>query len=215
MKETYSTPAEFEYIKDKKDDNHKNKKKGSNSNGKEEVSFFKSLLIDLLIAFALAFLIINIIRPTIVKQTSMQNTFQPNDYVFMYKLAYIGDKTPQRGDVVIFKSELVNEETGDDKLLIKRVIGLPGDEIVIKNNQLYLNGEAYYEDYIKDGITTSGDNPSEAKKLIVPQGEYYCMGDNRLVSLDSRYKEVGTIKESQIEGKAVIRLYPFDKIKTF
>lgn len=182
---------------------------------KEEPSFWKSLLTDLIIAGVLAFAIINVVRPTIVKQTSMQNTFQPNDYVIMYKLAYAGDKTPQRGDVVIFQSEIENEETGKDKLLIKRVIGLPGDTIKIEDGKVYLNGELFEEDYIKDGYTPAGNTPAEGELFAVPEDEYFCMGDNRVVSLDSRYTEVGTITEDQIEGKAVLRLFPFNKIHTF
>lgn len=191
--------------------------KGDNKNPdvKEEPSFIKSLLIDILIAAVIAGIVLFFVRPTIVKQTSMQNTFQPNDYVIMYKRAYSGDKTPQRGDVVIFQSELVNEETGGDKLLIKRVIGLPGDEISIIGSQVYLNGEPYYEDYLKDGFTPAIEIPQEGESFIVPDDLYYCMGDNRVVSMDSRYSEIGCVSEEQIQGKAVLRLFPFNKIKKF
>lgn len=179
---------------------------------KKEPSFLKSLVIDVAIAAVLAGTILFFVRPTVVKQTSMLETFQPNDYLIMYKRAYTGDKTPQRGDVVIFQSDLVNEETGGDKLLIKRVIGLPGDEICIKNEQLYVNGEAQHEDYIKDGYTPAIENPVEGETLTVPDGEYYCMGDNRVVSVDSRYSEVGTVSKDQIKGKIILRLFPFNKI---
>ena len=182
---------------------------------KEEPSFFKSLLIDILIAAVIAAGILFFVRPTVVKQTSMLDTFQPNDYVIVYKRAYSGDKTPQRGDVVIFQSELVNEETGGDKLLIKRVIGLPGDTIRIENMQVYLNGDPLVEDYTKDGITPAIEIPQEGETFTVPEDHYYCMGDNRMVSVDSRYSEVGCITEEQIMGKAVLRLFPFNKIKTF
>lgn len=186
-----------------------------NKEKKEEPSFLKTFLVDLVIAGILAFAIVNVVRPTIVKQTSMQDTFQPNDYVIMYKLAYAGDKTPQRGDVVVFQSDLPNEETGKDKLLIKRVIGLPGDTIQIKNGKVLLNGKIYQEDYIKDGYTPAGNTPAEGEIFTVPDEEYFCMGDNRVVSLDSRYSEVGTVTEEQMVGKAVLRLYPFNKIKRF
>ena len=183
---------------------------------KKEPSMIKSLLIDAAIAAGIAFIIVTFIaRPTIVKQSSMENTFMENDYVFLSKLAYSGDKTPQRGDVVVFKSDLINEEDGDSKLLIKRVIGLPGDTIQIKNDQLILNGEAYHEEYIKDGITPPGNSPADGEIFTVPENEYYCMGDNRVVSLDSRYSDVGTITEEEIVGKAVLRLFPFDKIQKF
>lgn len=186
-----------------------------NPDTKEDPSFIKSLLIDILIAAIIAGIVLFFVRPTIVKQTSMQDTFQPNDYVIMYKRAYSGDKTPQRGDVVIFQSELVNEETGGDKLLIKRIIGLPGDEVSIIDSQLYLNGEPYYEDYLKDGFTPAIEVPQDGESFTVPDNMYYCMGDNRVVSMDSRYSEIGCVSEEQIQGKAVLRLFPFNKIKKF
>lgn len=138
----------------------------------------------------------------------MQPTFNPNDYVILYKRAY-SNKMPKRGDVIVFESSIL-DQNGKDKLLIKRVIGLPGDIITIKDDKLYINGNIYEEDYLKDGIT-----PGLVDNLKVPDGEFFVMGDNRVVSLDSRSEEVGTIKKSRIRGKAVIRLFPFNKIKTF
>lgn len=170
--------------------------------------FTKDLLKDILIAVILASIILFFIRPTVVKQTSMQPTFNPNDYVILYKRAY-SKKMPKRGDVIVFESSL-HDQNGKDKLLIKRVIGLPGDIITIADNRLYINGNIYEEDYLKDGIT-----PGFVDNLKVPDGEFFVMGDNRVVSLDSRSAEVGTIKKSRIRGKAVIRLFPFNKIKVF
>jgi len=168
--------------------------------------FTKSLIKDILIAAAIAALILAFIRPTIIKQTSMEPTLEENDYVIMYKLAY-KNHDPKRGDIIIFESDL-KDDNGDDKLLIKRVIGVPGDVITIKNDQLYINGEAYKEDYLKDGITTGN-----IEDLTVPSGKYFVMGDNRVVSVDSRYSEVGFVSKDSIKGKAVVRLFPFNKIK--
>lgn len=181
---------------------------------KQEPSFFKSLITDIAIAAVIAGAVLFFVRPTIVKQTSMLETLQPNDYLIMYRRAYSGDKTPERGDIVIFQSDLVNEEDGKDKLLIKRVIGLPGDVISIVNSQVYINGEEYKEDYLADGITPVVDIPTEGESYTVPEGEYFCMGDNRVVSIDSRSSEVGCVSKDQIKGKAVLRLFPFNKITT-
>ncbi|MBQ0005207.1 MAG: signal peptidase I [Clostridiales bacterium] len=167
--------------------------------------FAKSLVVDVVIAVLLASAVLFFVKPTIVKQTSMQDTLQPNDYIIMYKRAYVKEP-PKRGDIVIFQSELTDEK-GRAKLLIKRVIGLPGDVITIKDEQLYINGEKYKEEYIKDGIT-----PGAIANCTVPEGRYYVLGDNRVVSVDSRYEEVGCVKLSQIKGKAVLRLFPFNKI---
>lgn len=182
--------------------------------GQKAGSFIKSLLADILIAVCLAGAVLYFIRPTIVKQTSMENTLHENDYMIMYRLAY-KNHAPERGDIVIFQSRLVNEDSGKDKLLIKRVIGLPGDEIKISDGMVYINGEAYNEDYLKDGYTPAFEIPAEGESYTVPDGTYFCMGDNRAGSVDSRRSEVGVIPEESIKGKVVIRLFPFSKIKRF
>ncbi|UQF81088.1 MAG: signal peptidase I [Mogibacterium diversum] len=169
--------------------------------------FVKSLIKDIIGAAILTAVVISFVRPTIVKQTSMQDTLNPNDYIIMYRMAYSGDKEPKRGDIVIFKSEL-QDENGKNKLLIKRVIGLPGDKITINDGKVYINDKEYDENYLKDGYTTGSVN-----NFKVPKGEYFVMGDNRVVSIDSRYSEVGCIKKDAIKGRAVLRLFPFTKIK--
>ena len=95
----------------------------------------KSLVIDVVIAVALAGALLYFIRPTIVKQSSMEDTLHNNDYMIMARQAY-RTHGPERGDIIIFQSELYDVDSGDDKLLIKRVIGLPGDELSIKDSQL-------------------------------------------------------------------------------
>ena len=169
--------------------------------------FVKSLIKDIIVAAILTAVVISFVRPTIVKQTSMQDTLNPNDYIIMYRRAYSGDKEPKRGDIVIFKSEL-QDENGKNKLLIKRVIGLPGDKITINDGKVYINDKEYDESYLKDGYTTGSVN-----NFKVPKGEYFVMGDNRVVSIDSRYSEVGCVKKDAIKGRAVLRLFPFTKIK--
>lgn len=169
--------------------------------------FVKSLIKDIIVAAILAAVVISFVRPTIVKQTSMQDTLNPNDYIIMYRRAYSGDKEPKRGDIIIFKSEL-QDENGKNKLLIKRVIGLPGDKITINDGKVYINDKEYDESYLKDGYTTGSVN-----NFKVPKGEYFVMGDNRVVSIDSRYSEVGCVKKDAIKGRAVLRLFPFTKIK--
>jgi signal peptidase I len=182
--------------------------------GQKAGSFIKSLLVDILIAVCLAAVVLYFIRPTIVKQTSMEDTLHENDYMIMYRQAY-KNHGPERGDIIIFQSELVNEDSGKDKLLIKRVIGLPGDDIMISDGMVYINGEAYNEDYLKDGYTPAFEIPPEGETYTVPDGTYFCMGDNRLGSVDSRRNEVGVVPAETIKGKVVIRLFPFNRIRRF
>ena len=191
-----------------------NKPQGSPAPTETAASFIKSLIIDVIIAVILAAIVLFFIRPTIVKQTSMENTLHENDYMIMYKQAY-RSHGPERGDIIIFQSSLTDEETGQNKLLIKRVIGLPGDEISIIDDQLYINGEYYPEDYLKDGYTPAIEIPPAGQTFTVPEGMYFAMGDNRVGSIDSRYSEVGCVAFEQIKGKVVLRLFPFDKIQRF
>ena len=179
------------------------------------VGLIKSFVVDVVIALCLASVLLYFIRPTIVKQSSMENTLHENDYMIMYRQAY-KNHGPERGDIIIFQSELPNENGKEgNKLLIKRVIGLPGDEISIKDDQLYLNGEAYEEDYLKDGYTPALEIPAEGETFAVPENSYFCMGDNRAGSTDSRESSVGCITPDLIKGKVVIRLFPFNKIQRF
>ena len=168
----------------------------------------KRFIKDVIVAVILAALVLVVIRPTIVKQTSMQSTMYENDYIIMYKLAY-HSHGPERGDIIIFQSNL-EDETGKKKLLIKRVIGLPGDVMTIENDKVYINGELYEEDYTRDVIT-----PGDIHDLTVPEGQYFVMGDNRVSSVDSRSEEVGMVSRESIKGKAVLRLFPINRIRTF
>ncbi len=165
-------------------------------------------VIEIAIAVAIALLIIQVIRPTIVRETSMLPNFQDGNYLFVYRLAYKGDKTPQKGDVIIFKSNLEGDN-GKPKMLIKRVIGLPGDKITIENNDVWINGKEDTQSYTHDGETNG-----TIINYTVPKNHYFCMGDNRLVSIDSRYASVGAVPKSKIVGKVVFRLYPFSEIGT-
>ena len=100
----------------------------------------------------------------------------------------------------------MEQENGKKKLLIKRVIAKGGDTIAIADGKVYRNGEALDEPYIKDGYTNGGID-----ETTVPEGTLFLMGDNRVVSIDSRSPEVGFVDEDLVIGKAVVRLFPFDE----
>lgn len=148
-----------------------------------------------------------------VKGNSMEPNFHHYDVVLMNKAAYIFSK-PEYGDVVICRYDELNSK----ELIIKRVIGVPGDVIDIELNEdnkaaieftLSINGEILEEDYINGTMEQSGDCEYP---FTVPENSYFVMGDNRNSSSDSRRKQVGAINLSEIDGKVVFRLYPFDSI---
>lgn len=168
----------------------------------------KAIVRDILLALVLALAISLLVRPTIVKEISMLPTLQENNYLMISKQAYrFGDVA--RDDIIVFHSDLMDEE-GKEKLLIKRIIGIPGDVLTITNNRVYRNGYRIQEPYIMGGI--EGITSGEIHNYVVPEGFVFVMGDNREVSLDSRAEEVGSIRISDIIGKAFFRLYPFDEI---
>jgi signal peptidase I len=156
---------------------------------------------DVAIALLIAMIIMQFIKPTIVRQQSMESTLHPNDYIFLSKQAYaFGDV--KSGDIVVFHSNLESDD-GLPKNLIKRVIGLPGDVIEIRSGLVYRNNEALSEPYLKDGYTEGDMQP-----VTVPAGAFFLMGDNRQKSKDSRDPEVGFVAESELLGKAIFRLFP-------
>lgn len=170
----------------------------------------KEFIKDLIIAVVIVLAVTMVIKPTIVKESSMERTLYENNYLFVNKLAYKFKDHPARGDIIVFKSNLDNTEDGSKKLLIKRVIGVEGDTITIKDGNVYRNGELIDEPYVHTpGATYEEDMTID--ELQVPENRVFCMGDNREVSLDSRSEEVGTVAERDIVGKAFVRLFPFSE----
>ena len=112
----------------------------------------------------------------------------------------------KNGDVIVFKADL-EQNDGTNKDLVKRIIGIEGDRVTIKDGQVYVNDKLLNETYLSQGMDTKGDID-----LVVPQGKLFVLGDNREVSLDSRYEQVGLVDISDVEGKVLIRLYPFNDI---
>ena len=173
-------------------------KKGLSENAKEWIK-------DILIAIVVAFLVLQFIKPTIVQEHSMENTLQPNDYLFISKQSYRLFGDPQRGDIIVFHSVLTTAD-GAEKLLVKRIVALPGDTISITGGVVYINGEPQDEPYTKDGYTNT-----EMDEITIPEGKLFCMGDNRQNSRDSRDPMIGLVDEDEVLGKAVLRLFPFSR----
>lgn len=124
-----------------------------------------------------------------VEGASMQPTLHTGD-----KMIIVRSNTYEHGDIVVFNSH-------KDGTYVKRVIGVPGDRIEVKNGSVYRNGVELYEEYLIAQYTKDGDTSGEVE---VPDGKYFVLGDNREVSEDSRYKAVGLIDKSDIIGKYII-----------
>ncbi len=132
-----------------------------------------------------------IATPVRVDGDSMNKTFKNGDILILYKLSKI-----KRFDVIVLHEEKDNEK------IIKRVIGMPGDTVAIKDGEIYINDEKIDDEYAY-GMT------SDYERITLKSDEYFILGDNRLISKDSRY--FGPIKEKEIKGKVVFRIFPFSK----
>lgn len=162
-----------------------------------------SVLICITVALILSLLITKYVaHHTSVEGSSMEPTLYNGDQLIVEKFSYYFHE-PERYDVIVFPfSENVS--------YIKRIIGVPGDIIQIKNGVIYLNGEEMDEHYGKEELIREPGLAEE--EIVLNEDEYFVLGDNRNASVDSRKEEVGIIKRSQIQGKAWVRFYPFDQM---
>lgn len=169
--------------------------------------FIKEWLPYIIIIVVVILIRTYIITPVIVRGDSMYDTLEDGEVLFLSKITYRVSEI-NRFDIIVIKDL-------DDDLIIKRVIGLPGDKVKYEEGVLYINDkkiEEDYTDYIMDDFNV--DTICEITNLncngIIPNNMYLVLGDNREVSADSRVK--GLIKEEQILGKAVFRVWPLTKI---
>lgn len=159
------------------------------------------------VAAALAFIINFFGGLAVVEGPSMMQTLQDKD--ILIRASYL-KSAPQFGDIIAFKTDMSHpwklyRMLGIKKALVKRVIGLPGDHVVVTEGKVYVNEILLHEDYIKDG-TTNGEVDT-----VVPEGHLFVMGDNRLDSNDSR-GTVGFVNIDAVIGRVVYRIFPFKSI---
>ena len=181
--------------KDKPDGSEKEEAQKSTSASREILSWVLTFALAIGAAFLIKnYLIINADVPT----GSMENTIMPGDRLIGNRLAFLKD-TPERGDVVIF-----HYPDDEEELYVKRVIGLPGEVVEIKDGKVYI-----------DGSPTPLDDSFIPEKMIgsygpytVPENCYFMLGDNRNDSKDSRSWKNKFVRFDQIVGKAVVRYYP-------
>lgn len=180
--------------------------RGFSNNSGDLWSELRSLLRDVLFAGVIAVLIVVfVVQPVRVEGQSMMPKLHDQDRIFVNKFIYplrewIGDKEPiKRGDIVVL---LFPDDPS--KSYIKRVVGLPGEEIYIENGKLYVNGVQIEESYLDARYLSEDSMPN---KEVVRPHHYFVLGDNRRNSSDSRYW--GQVPEKYIYGKAIFRYYPF------
>ena len=161
----------------------------------------------LLVTFLLRTFVFEMVR---VDGESMQSTLYSGERVYMEKLV-LRFTGPERGDIVECYYRDYDEATYGKRTYtyIKRIVGLPGETVKLDGKDIYINGvlldEPYLDDY-QDSVYMG------EKEIVVPEGEYFVLGDNRANSSDSRRESVGCIPRKDILGKGLFRLWPLDKI---
>lgn len=159
---------------------------------------FWKIIRDLIPYVFIVFLVIivrtYIATPVRVDGNSMRKTLEDGDILLLYKMAKF-----ERNDIIVL------DEKEDNEIIIKRIIALPGETIKIQSGKIYINDKEYNDEF------AYGDT-SDYEQVTLGEDEYFILGDNRLISKDSRY--FGTITEDEIIGKVVFRFWPFSKIGT-
>ena len=135
----------------------------------------------------------NVVSPIQVNGESMMDTLHDGDIMILNIIKYRFSEI-KRFDIVVVRQK--------KEYIIKRVIGLPGETVEYKDNQLYINHKKVKDSY--------GRNPTEDFSVVVPEGSYFVLGDNRNNSLDSRY--FGCFSEKQILGSTRLTLFPFSRM---
>ena len=171
---------------------------------KKKNSFLKDVVIIILAALVLNFIIRGLIVDSrTVPTASMYPTVAPKDRIIMSKLSYIFDNVPERGDVIVFTPPAELNEKSD---LLKRVIGLPGETVEVRDNLVYIDGEPLKEPYIYEAPNYIFG------PVTVPEDSYLVFGDNRNSSLDSHLWIRQFVNIDSIKGKALFIFWPIDRM---
>lgn len=168
---------------------------------KSTVRYVLELIEIVIIAFALSWVIRTyVLEARVIPTGSMLPTIQLQDRVMVDKFFFKYFGQLRSGDVIVFRPPTSAHSTDD---FIKRLIGLPGDTVEIRNRTTYINGQPQYEPYILDRPIKNVD------PVKVPEGSVFVMGDNRNNSADSR--EWGFLPIENISGKTLFRYWPFER----
>ena len=175
------------------------------SKGSEMRSLVLYSIISLAIAFGIRFYIA---APYLVQGASMDPTFHSADYLIIDRVTYRYEK-PRRGDVVVFRFP-----QDPSRSFIKRIIGLPGETVIIEDQKIVIKTLENLDGFIIDEPYVDPENTREANvRVTLHEAEYFVLGDNRKASADSR--TWGPLPSDHIIGRALLRLYPFSQISIF
>ena len=171
------------------------------------LEFVQSIVLALSV-FVILYLFIA--QPNEVKGSSMVPNFVDGEFLLTDKVSYrLSD--PKRGDVVVFKAPPSEPCSEDECEYIKRIIGLSGDRVMVKDGHVYVNGQILPENFLPEGFGTQpGTYSLEGIEKQVPDGYYLCFGDNRAHSRDGR--EFGPVLRDSIVGKAFFRYWPLKEV---
>jgi len=176
--------------------------------GKPAESVYETLRTIVLVLITALLIRSFIAQPFVVEGKSMEPTLHNAEYLIVDKIEY-RLHAPQRGDVIVFKAP-----EAPDQNYIKRIIGLPGETVTIKDNRVYVNGTQVEEQYIADSMPATASDDGTASAFFLEQklssSEYFVMGDNRDHSSDSR--RWGPLPKQNILGKAQVILFPFTQL---
>lgn len=154
----------------------------------------------------LAWLVTMFVRPVVSDGTAMLPGIRDGEVIIVTNQHYSAVRgTPEFGQVVAFRDDFLKEGDDGDNT-IRRVIGLPGDKIEIRDGDVYRNDELLKEDYIK------GKTEGSMKPTIISKDEVFVLGDNREHSIDSRDPRVGPLDMKLIRGNCAVVIWPLEKI---
>jgi signal peptidase I len=187
------------------------KNKTNRETQEEKRPFWRELLSNLILIGCVVLAVVLLEKFVFVNATipsqSMENTIMVGNRVFGNRLAYV-NRDPERYDIIIFRYP-----DDESQLFIKRVIGLPGDTIDIRDGEVYVNGSGtpLTDSFCPEqGVTDAGEMDVP---FMVPEGCYFVLGDNRLNSRDSRYWTNHFVTKDEIVAKAVFRYWPLNQMK--
>ena len=179
---------------------------GAGQRKRDKLLVFLDWLRSFLIVMLLGILItVFVVQRSIIQGPSMEPTLNDGDQIFIEKVSK--HFSINRGDIVTIDH---TDPSNPEILLIKRIIGLPGELVEIKEGAVYINGEKLQEDYLPQNLETLVDPSLDFEKLKLTEDQYFVLGDNRPVSKDSR--RIGPVREEQIIGKLLFKFYPFNEI---